>query len=77
MTRAALDPSLKEAIQVGTPVELFDPATNECFYVLSADQFRAMAATVSGDMDPREAYPIVDRIMAEDDANDPLLDSYQ
>jgi hypothetical protein len=77
MTRAELDPSLKQAILVGTPVELFDPATNERFYLLSSDQYRAIAATVSTDMEPREIYPMVDRIMADDDANDPLLDSYQ
>jgi hypothetical protein len=28
-------------------------------------------------MDPRAAYPLVERIMADDDANDPLLASYQ
>ena len=77
MTRAELDPSLKQAIQVGTPVELFDPATNERFYLLSADQYRAIAATISPDLDPRDAYPLIDRLMAEDDSNDPLLDSYQ
>jgi len=77
MTRASLDPVLKAALQVGTPVELVDPLTNETFYVLSADQFQAIAATVSSEFDPREAYPAVDRLMAGDDADDPLLDSYQ
>jgi hypothetical protein len=54
---------------------LFDPATNQVFYLLSAEQYRSINA---GDtIDPREAYPNVERLMAEDDANDPLLDSYQ
>ncbi len=29
------------------------------------------------DLNPREFYPFVDRIMARDDANDPSLESYQ
>jgi hypothetical protein len=77
MTRANLDPSLRQAIRVGTPVEIVDATTNETFYLLSSDQFRAMSATISGDLDPREAYPLIEKLMAEDDANDPLLDSYQ
>jgi hypothetical protein len=36
-----------------------------------------MAATITGDFDPREFYPMIDKVMAEDDAKDPLLDSYQ
>jgi len=77
MTRAELDPNLKQAAAVGTPVEVVDPATNELFYLVSAEQFRAIAAAISGDFDPRDAYPLVDKVMADDDANDPLLDSYQ
>lgn len=72
--RTELDSNLKQAIQAGTPVELFDPATDQVFYLLSAEQYRSMGA---GDtIDSREAYP-VERLMADDDANDPLLDSYQ
>jgi hypothetical protein len=75
MHRTELDPNLKQAIQVGTPVELFDSATNQVFYLLSAEQYRSINA---GDtVDPREAYPTVERLMADDDAHDPLLDSYQ
>ena len=29
------------------------------------------------DLEPQDAYPIVDRIMAADDAHDPTLASYQ
>lgn len=75
MHRTELDPNLKKAIQVGTPVELFDSATNQVFYLLSAEQYRSISA---GDkFDPREAYPTIERLMADDDAHDPLLDSYQ
>ncbi len=77
MTRAELDSSLKQAAAVGTPVEVVDPATKEVYYLISAEQFQKIASTLSGDFDPREAYPLVDQVMAEDDAADPLLDTYQ
>ena len=31
----------------------------------------------SGEFDPREYYPAIDKVMAEEDMDDPLLDSYQ
>lgn len=34
-------------------------------------------ALADDEFDPREAYPLIDRVMAEDDANDPDLASYQ
>lgn len=77
MTKAQLDPNLKQAIAIGTPVELVDPVTNEVFYLLSAEQFRMLAARSSADDDPQLGYPLVDLVMATDDALDPLLDSYQ
>jgi hypothetical protein len=77
MTRAELDPNLKQAVAVGTPVEVFDPTTNEVYYLISAEQFQKLASAATGDFDPREAYPLIDKVMAEDDAHDPLLESYQ
>jgi hypothetical protein len=77
MNRTQLDPGLKQAVQVGTPLELFDPATNQSYYVLSAEQYQAVASTLSDEFDPSDAYSLIDEVMAEDDANDPFLDSYQ
>ena len=77
MTRAEIDPALKQAVADGTPVEVFDPTTNEVYYLLSAEQFQKLAAKLPGDFDPREAYPVIDLLMAEDDAHDPYLESYQ
>jgi hypothetical protein len=76
MQRAELAPNLKQALQLGAPVELFDPSSNEVYYLLSAEQYRTIVGPHS-DLDPREAYPSVERMMADDDLNDPLLDSYQ
>lgn len=77
MTRAQLDPNLKLAAAVGTPVEVIDPATNDVYYLLSAEQFRLLSSASNRDIDPRVAYPLVDLVMADDDARDPLLNSYQ
>jgi len=77
MTRAELDPNLKQAIAVGTPVEVFDSTTNEVYYLLSAEQFQKLSSKQFGDFDPRNAYPMIEAAMAEDDAHDPFLDSYQ
>ena len=77
MTRAELDPNLKQAVAIGTPVEVFDPTSNEVYYLLSAEQFQKLSSNVLGDFDPRDVYPVIDVVMAEDDANDPLLESYQ
>ena len=76
MTRTPLDPNLTQAVSLGTPVEVFDPSTNEVYYLVSAEQFQRLAGN-AGDFDPRDAYPLVDKVMAEDDAHDPLLESYQ
>ncbi len=64
MTHAKLDNSLREAVEAGTPVEVVDPATNRVYYLISAEQFQKMASTLSGDFDPREGYPTIEKVMA-------------
>jgi hypothetical protein len=76
MTRAELDPSLKQAADVGMPVEVVDPTTNEVYYLITAAQFQSVVSPLTGE-DPRDAYPLIDRVMADDDTDDPLIDSYQ
>lgn len=77
MTRAEMDQNLKEAAQLGTPVEVVDPTSQQVFYLVSSEQYQRIAAVLSGDFNPRDGYPVIEKVMAEDDANDPLLDSYQ
>jgi hypothetical protein len=77
MIRAELEPNLKQAVAVGTPVEVFDPTTNDVYYVISVEQFQKLSSKLSGDFDPRAAYPFIATVMAEDDADDPLLETYQ
>ena len=77
MTHAVLDKSLRKAVETGTPVEVVDEETKVVYYLISSEQFQRMASVLSDDVDPRHFYPGIDRIMAEDDVNDPLLESYQ
>jgi hypothetical protein len=67
--------ALHEANDAG-PVVVVDPATNTQYVLLRADVFRELQEWTR-DLEPQDAYPIVDRFMAEDDVNDPTLASYQ
>lgn len=62
----------------GAPVYVVDAATNASYVLLRAEQFETLQSLFAGEeFNPREAYPFVDRVMAEDDAHDPTLASYQ
>ncbi len=66
--------------QGGIPVHLVDATTNEGYVIMRAEQYekvRIVFEREDHDFDPREAYPFVDEVMQEDDANDPTLESYQ
>jgi hypothetical protein len=77
MNHANLDNSLRAVVEGGTPVEVVDQATHRVYYLISAEQFQRMESVLSGELNPREFYPMIDKVMAEDDAHDPLLESYQ
>lgn len=78
MPRIEVDNSdIRLAAQAGGPIEIIDRATGQAFYLISSEQYQKLCAVLSGDFDPRAAYPLVDLLMAADDADDPLLDSYQ
>lgn len=68
---------LQQAAQAGTPIEVMVGASGPTFFLVPADQFRRLQSAVLSDDDPREAYPLIEKIMAADDADDPWLDSYQ
>jgi len=67
--------ALHEANEAG-PVIVVDPATNTQYVLVRADVFQEMQESMR-DLEPRDAYPLVDRIMADDDAQDPTLATYQ
>ena len=60
-----------------TPPHLTDPLTGQDYVLLQADVYERVRYLAEEEFDPRTAYPFVDRVMAEDDANDPHLQSYQ
>jgi hypothetical protein len=68
----------KNAVRQGEAVRLTDPDLDVECIVVRADVFdRARALIVNAGDDPREFYPLIAQTMADDDANDPLLDTYQ
>ena len=69
MTQNILDPNAINQLDALTePVEVCDRAGRVVgkFVPNAADEF-----------DPRELYPLIDRTMADADAGDPTLESYQ
>jgi len=77
-----LSDDLRQAIEKegGSPVHLVDAATNVHYVLMRTDQDEKVKAVFEHedrDVDPREAYPFVEEVMREDDANDPTLSSYQ
>ena len=45
--------------------------------LLPAELYERFKVAFEEEFDPRDAYPFVERVMAEDDAKDPSLASYQ
>ncbi len=74
-----LSPELRQAIQQlpgAEPLRVVDPETNATYVIVKAEVYDQLQR-VFGDEDPREAYPLIDSVMHEDDQHDPLLASYQ
>ncbi|WLD13250.1 hypothetical protein [Planctellipticum variicoloris] len=68
-----------QAVRSGEPITVNDPEIGPECVLVRADVFTGMKGLLYDDSEfsPREAYPLVDRLMAEDDADDPALESYQ
>jgi hypothetical protein len=58
------------------PVTVVDSATSTRYVLVRADVFEEMQHWLR-DLSPQDAYHFVDEVMADDDANDPSLASYQ
>ncbi|HYT90175.1 MAG TPA: hypothetical protein VEL76_15815 [Gemmataceae bacterium] len=54
-----------------------DPETKEEYVLVRKEVYARLRAVLEDDFNPRDFYPLVDRLMAADDANDPTLESYQ
>jgi hypothetical protein len=67
-----------QAVIGGEPVPIVPPEVGQECVMLRRDVFEQLRdASIAGDFDPARFYPLVGQIMAEDDANDPSLESYQ
>jgi hypothetical protein len=68
-----------QAVRSGEPITVSDPEIGPECVLVRADVFSRVKDLLYDDADfsPREGYPLVDRVMAEDDADDPALESYQ
>ena len=77
-TAVNLSPEQRHALEQGEAVPVTVEQT-ECV-LLRRDIYERVKKVVQCDdseFDPREAYPLVNEVMREDDEQDPLLDSYQ
>src|SRR4051794_32825134 len=63
--------------QGDSPIYIADPKTNTSYVLLRAEVYERYKAVFEEEFDPRETYSFVDRVMADDDANDPTLADYQ
>jgi hypothetical protein len=61
----------------GAPTYVVDSRTNISYVLLRAELYEQIKAIFEEEFNPREAYPFVDRVMAEDDSNDPALAVFQ
>lgn len=77
----AMSPELRQVIDEahGAPVRILDEVTKTEYVIVRADVFEQIKENSYDDSEfsPQEAYPLVDQVMAEDDAGDPTLESYQ
>jgi len=68
-----------QAIREGEPVRIVPPEVGEECIVIRRDAYEKIKHLLYDDSepDPAQFYPLVSAIMAEDDADDPALESYQ
>ena len=68
------------AIREGAPVPIIPPEVGDECVVLRRDAYEKIKHLLYDDdseVDPARFYPLVSAITAEDDADDPALESYQ
>jgi len=66
-----------QELRVPEPVAI-DPETREVYVLVRREAYERLKALLAlDDFDPEEGAAYVNEVMAEDDANDPHLESYQ
>jgi hypothetical protein len=69
-----------QALGAETPPQVRDPETNETYVLIKAavyQRFRRLLEEEDDGLDMRQVGVLIEEAMREDDANDPLLESYQ
>ena len=74
-----ITPEMKHAFEQGEgqPLRLSDPESNESYYLVKEDVFDRIRTVLEDVPDMTQVGILVDNAMREDDAGDPLLDTYQ
>jgi hypothetical protein len=54
-----------------------DPVTRQAYVLVPREVFERMRTFFSDEYDPDEGLALMNEVMADDDAKDPLLESYQ
>lgn len=72
-----LTPEQRQVIASGRPLRVEDPETHETYVMLTEAAYARIAATLQDGLEMAEVGDLVARAMAEQDAGDPLLDSYE
>ena len=67
----------RQELQLPEPVAI-DPQTKQIYVLVRQAAYQRLKSFLAlDDYDPEEGATSINEIMAEDDANDPLLESYQ
>jgi hypothetical protein len=68
----------RKAVREDVPPRLVDPSTNETYVLLRAEVYDRLKRLLDEDLPSmQEVALLLEEVMKEDDANDPLLGSYQ
>jgi hypothetical protein len=75
-----LTPAQRQALATTqeSPPTVLDPETQAAYVLIPREAYERLKALLTTDeYDPDEGAAYVNEVMAEDDAGDPLLESYQ
>jgi hypothetical protein len=66
----------RRELDLGEPVQVLDPQTQQTYVLVRADDYERLRSLLAAD-DMPDVGALINEEMAEDDANDPGLESYQ
>jgi len=66
----------RQELELPEPLVL-DPQTQETYVLVQRQVYERLKSLLADDYDPDGGMALMNEVMAEDDAKDPLLESYQ